>query len=102
VNWSCFMGALVRSACKRDPQRMTAAGCRLDAEDERERFWKTRGQAPSPLALSRRLSRPDNRLESSKRVISRAWLRPSQAASRGAIDVAPSSSASEDSLGVSE
>ena len=35
--------ALVRSPCKRDPQRMTAAGCRLDAEDERERFWKTRG-----------------------------------------------------------
>ena len=35
--------ALVRSACKREPQRMTAAGCRLDAEDERERFGKTRG-----------------------------------------------------------
>jgi hypothetical protein len=33
----------VRSACKRDPQRMTAAGCRLDAEDERERFGESRG-----------------------------------------------------------
>ena len=60
----------MRSACKRDPQRMTAAGCRLDAEDERERFGKSRGQAALPLALSRRLSRPDNRLESSKRIIS--------------------------------
>jgi hypothetical protein len=33
----------VRSACKRDPRRMTAAACRLDAKVEGERFGKTRG-----------------------------------------------------------
>jgi hypothetical protein len=35
--------ALMKSAGERDPQRMNAASCRLDAKAERERFRTTRG-----------------------------------------------------------
>jgi hypothetical protein len=92
----------VRSACKRDPQRMTTAGCRLDAEDEGRGFGKMRGKALLPLDLSRPVIGRADRREWVEAGCFRAWLHPSQAASRGAIDVAPSASASEDSLGVSE
>ena len=43
----------MRSACKRDPQRVTAAGYRFDAEDERRRQVARLAAARAPFDLSR-------------------------------------------------
>jgi hypothetical protein len=60
----------VRSACKRDPQRMSAAGCRLDAEDERKRGLEKARLGRVALGAVKTVTEPDSRLESSTRIIS--------------------------------
>jgi hypothetical protein len=101
-----------RVRCRRNPARRTApirsaiaAMCRrafrLDAKAERER-WRRRAARRSCLWSHRGpLSGPDDRRGCLNRLRSCACLRLSQAASGDTIDVAASSSASDDSLGVS-
>jgi hypothetical protein len=76
---------------------MTAAGFRLDAKAEREVQEDAR-LALLPLDLSKPVIGAWRVSCASE--ANALWRRRAQAASRGAIDVAPPSSASEDSLGV--